>query len=189
MPACEREVQVGPYYDGELSDADRRAFEAHLAGCAECARQLAGLETLSRYLGPARAMILPESERQRLHDLAEAVARGGTSPAADGPAFAQYDAEQDDATEEQQPNPMRIGPARSVRWVRWLTAAAAAVFLFSVVQLFLTHRGDPRTSPGGDRPGGIPAIHPGTTAPGEAINGKKAAVKQATPQPPDEGPP
>ena len=186
MPACEREVAVGPYFDGQLSDADRREFEAHLAGCPECARQLAELQSLSRGFGPVRELKLSEAQRLRLLELAEAVARGGTSPAADGPAFAHYfkavDGEAEDP-DEREPNPMRIGPPdRSVRWVRWLTAAAAAIFLFSVIQLFLTHRNGPG-EPQDGRPGGIPAIQPTTTAPHGAPNLKKPAVERPTAQP------
>ena len=185
MPACEREVRVGPYFDGELSDTDRREFEAHLAGCPECARQLAGLQSLSRGFGRVRELKLPEAQRQRLLNLAEAVARGGTSPAADGPAFAQYPGAADDRaeeTDEREPNAMRIVPPdRSVRWVRWLTAAAAAIFLFSVIQLFLTHRnGTGGAQDGG--PGGIPAIQT-TTAPHRSPNTKKSAVPPTAGQP------
>jgi anti-sigma factor RsiW len=194
MPACEREVQVGPYFDGELSEADRREFEAHLAGCPECARQLAELQSLSRGFGRVRELKLPAAQRQRLLDLAEAVARGGTSPAADGPAFAHFSDGGSDAGEDEwhatdgrepnpNPNPMRIVPPdRSVRWVRWLTAAAAAVFLFSVIQLFLTHRwGSGESSDG--TPGGIPAMEQTRPAPRRGPDTKESAVPAPAAQP------
>ena len=72
--------------------------------------------------------------------------------------------ESDRAEEDAQSERMRIGPSPAVRWVRWMTAVAAAVFLFSVVQLFRAQHltpGDP--APG--QPGGVPAVHHSTTAP------------------------
>ena len=40
------------YYDGELDPDDARAFEAHLAACADCQRALEELRTLSSFLEP-----------------------------------------------------------------------------------------------------------------------------------------
>ena len=84
---------------------------------------------------------------------------------------------------------MRIAPSdRSVRWVKWLTAAAAAIFLFSLVQLFLTRGGGPDDRPGGF-PGGIPAIDPSTTGPAEGTtqtgrgSGKRPAANGGAAQP------
>ena len=187
MSSCERDVQVGPYHDGELSDADRAAFEAHLAGCPACARHLAGLRGLSRRLEPARELALPESQRRRLLDMAEAVARGGVSPAADGPAAAVTDNPDVSDGSDDDDGRMRIGPASAtVRWVKWMTAAAAAVFLFSVLQLFLARPTGPGRAP--SLPGGTtPAIQRSTTAPIEDGASKKPAEKPEPAQPESEG--
>ena len=171
MPACERDIQVGPYHDGELPDAEGREFEAHLAQCPECARRLAELRSLSGRLGPVRELSLPEMQRRRLLDMAEAVARGGVSPAAEGPAFVTNPPGHVAADEaEDKPNAMRIGPPdradRSVRWVRWVTAAAAAIFLFSVIQLFLTRGTDSDALPGGPSIG-VPTVDHPTTGPND----------------------
>ena len=193
MPACDREDQVGRYHDGELSAAASREFEAHLAGCAECARRLAELRSLSERLAPARELTLPQMQRRHLLDKAEAVARGGASPAADGPASVPFSGDPEVADEnadaEREPSPMRIGPPeRSVRWVKWLTAAAAAVFLFSLVQVFLTRGTGPDERPNG-LPNGIPAIDPSTTRPAEGTtqkgtgSGKRPAAKGNAAQP------
>lgn len=39
--------QLSDYLDGELSDAERAAVEAHLSGCAECSKTLASLRRLA----------------------------------------------------------------------------------------------------------------------------------------------
>ena len=187
MSSCERDVQVGPYHDGELSDADRAAFEAHLAGCPACARHLAGLRGLSLRLEPARDLALPELQRRRLLEMAEAVARGGVSPAADGPAAAVTDNPDVSDGSDDDDGRMRIGPASAtVRWVKWMTAAAAAVFLFSVLQLFLARPTGPGRAP--SLPGGTtPAIQPSTTAPIEDGASKEPAEKPGPAQPESEG--
>ncbi len=38
--------QLSDYLDGELSDAERTAVEAHLSGCLECSKTLASLRRL-----------------------------------------------------------------------------------------------------------------------------------------------
>src|SRR5262249_44969119 len=48
--------RLSDYLDGELSDQERRAVAAHLAGCAECSRTLDELRTIierARTLAPA----------------------------------------------------------------------------------------------------------------------------------------
>ena len=149
MSACEREVVAGPYLDGELSAAARVEFEAHLVGCATCREEVERMREVSRRLEPLRGVALSQAQKEELASVALA--------AADEPV-------------------LKIRSNRTVRWVRWLTAAAAAVFLFSVAQLFLArHHGDTTDSPGGN---GVPAWtteqqnktprHGGaTTAPGE----------------------
>ena len=41
MNHCPESVRAQDYLDGELVPAERAGFEAHLEGCAECARELA----------------------------------------------------------------------------------------------------------------------------------------------------
>lgn len=143
MCACEREALLGPYHDGELSDAARREVEAHVAACPDCARELHRLRAISRRLESLRGTKLSNFQKS---DLADLLASGGQADRADesvadtgvagrigfgdNPAFPEPTAA-----------PRTGGSAgTTVRWVRWLTAAAAAVFLFAMAQLFLADR-------------------------------------------------
>jgi anti-sigma factor RsiW len=71
--------RTGAYLDRELPAAEREAYEAHLSGCRECARELARLERLSRFLsvgrtpefGGPRPLWKAELSRQRLVRFAE----------------------------------------------------------------------------------------------------------------------
>ena len=59
---------LGDYLDGLLSDAERRAAAAHVAGCAECARRLAALERLRAQAAAApRAVEPPEDLWPAIH--------------------------------------------------------------------------------------------------------------------------
>jgi anti-sigma factor RsiW len=166
-PDCEREPTVGAYHDGELSGAAREEFEAHLATCPSCAAELKRVRAVSRWMEPLRRPALSAADKD---ELATAAVRG----------VAEVDVDTEEADR------MRIGPGRTVRWARWVTAAAAAVFLFSVVQLFRAQHltpGDP--APG--QPGGVPAVHHSTTAPHVAPVEQPAGSRPPA-QPDSEGP-
>ena len=122
MPACEREVSVGPYHDGELSPDAREEFEAHLATCATCAAELERVRGVARWLEPLRRPALTGAEKDELARAAVRAAAG---------------------EEEARRQRMTLLPGRAVRWARWVTAAAAALFLFSVIQLFRAQHGSP----------------------------------------------
>jgi len=107
MSGCAYEPKVSAFYDGELPETERAAFEAHLAGCAICTAELERVQSLSDELRAARQPRLTEMDKARLRQTAAAEA--GRLAKGDG------------------------------RWARWLTAAAAAVFLVSVSQIYLTH--------------------------------------------------
>jgi hypothetical protein len=136
-------------------------------------------------------MRLPDAQRRRLLDMAEAVARGGESPAADGPAAVSPhdDADEDERRDDEDDGRMHMGPpGRAVRWVRWMTAAAAAVFLFSVVQLFLARHDGRGTGDGPSGPGNTtPAVQRSTTAPNEENRAKRPAEADPDAQPETEG--
>ncbi len=68
----DHELIVGYVY-GELSGVERRAFEAHLAGCAACREELTGLRATRVHLA---AWAPPEP------DLDFSIVRGGSAPAA-----------------------------------------------------------------------------------------------------------
>src|SRR5689334_5447235 len=108
-PQCDREPTVGSYHDGELSGAAREAFESHLATCPSCAAELTRVRAVSRWLEPLGRSALSAAEKD---ELATSAVR----------AVAMEDQAEADR--------LRIGPGRTVRWAKWVTAAAAAVFLF-----------------------------------------------------------
>jgi anti-sigma factor RsiW len=165
-PGCEREPTVGAYHDGELTGAAREEFERHLATCAACAAELQRVRGVSRWLEPLRRPVLSAADKDEL-------ARSAVRAAA--------------KADEEQSDRMRVGPGRAVRWVRWMTAAAAAVFLFSVVQLFRAQHVTPG-DPGAGANGGVPAVHHPATGPGEASGevpgGTDSVQKPAGKRPP-----
>ena len=109
MSGCAYEPKVSAFYDGELPESERAAFEAHLAGCAICTAELERVQSLSDELRAAPQPHLTEMDKARLRQSAAVEAR-------------------------------RLAKGDG-RWARWLTAAAAAVFLVSVSQIYLTHHG------------------------------------------------
>jgi hypothetical protein len=185
MCACERDAQLGPYHDGELSDAARREVEAHVAACPDCARELDRLRAISRRLEPLRETRLShrqKSDLSSLHASADLTARdaaphttrtphtgvAGRIGFGDGLGDGLGDGPCDSPASP--PTAARTGgatgsPGSAVRWVKWLTAAAAAVFLFAIAQLFLA---DHISRPGGERRGTV-EMPGGTTKPNEGI--------------------
>jgi anti-sigma factor RsiW len=62
------------WLDGELNDADRAAFEAHLAGCAACQQSVVDLEALEAALTTAAPPVeLGESFDQKLFAQIDAI--------------------------------------------------------------------------------------------------------------------
>lgn len=103
---------TGAYAADALSDAERTEFEAHLTGCADCAREVRELrETVSR-LGAAESTTPPEGLRERV--LAEVSRTRQDPPRAEEPSH--------------------IGRAPSARrapgpWVTRLAVAASVIAL------------------------------------------------------------
>jgi len=56
---CEHSIQIHAYHDGELSARLRAKLEAHLAGCAECGRELNELRQMARLLVAAPMPQMP----------------------------------------------------------------------------------------------------------------------------------
>jgi anti-sigma factor RsiW len=58
---CQQAVElVTDYLEGSLSRADRRRFEAHLAGCPHCTEYLAQMRATIELTGSVSADDLPE---------------------------------------------------------------------------------------------------------------------------------
>jgi anti-sigma-K factor RskA len=117
---------AGAYAMDAVSAPDRERFERHLAGCDECAREIASLHEATAMLGTAAAEPVPAGLKQRIV-AAAAVTR------------------QQPPTEETEPAPLAHGSRaragiwfRSLAWPGRLTlagagAAAAAVLAVAVV--------------------------------------------------------
>jgi anti-sigma factor RsiW len=74
---CDQSANVQRYYDGELSDADRRTLEAHLIICAACAAELADLRRLSSHLSGISTPTLSNESLARLHATANVAEERG----------------------------------------------------------------------------------------------------------------
>jgi anti-sigma factor RsiW len=120
MSACIEPERLGRYHDDELPDDARRAVERHLAGCPACAGELAQLRALSGRL------------------------RAGPWPRLSAPDRAELRVTMAAAAEER----AEARDARPGRVARWLTTAAAVVFLVSASQVVL-HQLSTRSQPGG----------------------------------------
>jgi anti-sigma-K factor RskA len=116
---------AGAYAMDAVSGPDRERFERHLAGCAECAQEIAGLRETTALLGTAAAEPLPAGLKERI-----VAAVAATRPQPPEPAAGA--------------RPAR-GPARAARWVGSLAwpsrlalgvAAAAAAAVLVVAVLF-----------------------------------------------------
>ena len=112
---------VGAYAMDAISPADRDRFERHLAGCPECAEEIAGLREATARLGAATAAAPPAGLRERV--LAAAAVTRQQAPdaaAADAPARAR-------------PRP---GPwLRSLAWPGRLAVAAGATAAAAVLAI------------------------------------------------------
>lgn len=60
---CESSKKCGAYLDGELPQAERAAFDAHVSACGECSVELARLKRLKTFLSAAQMphMIRPRA--------------------------------------------------------------------------------------------------------------------------------
>jgi anti-sigma-K factor RskA len=111
---------AGAYAMDAVSAPDRERFERHLAGCEDCAREIASLREATARLGTATAEAVPAGLKERIM---AAAAMTRQQPPAD----------------EAQPVPARTGTwIRSLAWPGRLTlatagAAAAAVLAVAVV--------------------------------------------------------
>lgn len=67
MTTCrECRDQLSAYREGELDDPLRKELDAHLAGCAECRAQLAGLEQMIRQMKGLPPVPVPADFRSRV---------------------------------------------------------------------------------------------------------------------------
>lgn len=67
MTTCrECRDQLSAYREGELADPLRKELDAHLAGCAECRAQLAGLEQMIRQMKGLPPVPVPADFRSRV---------------------------------------------------------------------------------------------------------------------------
>ena len=78
MSGCDRNMELGAYYDGELPPARRQAMEEHLRTCAECARELERFRALSSLLTATALPGLSPAVVGRLHDAAPVVAENAS---------------------------------------------------------------------------------------------------------------
>jgi anti-sigma-K factor RskA len=134
-------VEVAAYLLGKLEADEAAAFEAHLAGCADCRRQLAELRSLPELLATATPAIpLPDALRDRtLAVVRQAAARAEPAPAAEVPVSAAEAAHPGAAAGAPMAHgATRVaaapGPARQPWWRRrWLLVAVAAAALVAAL--------------------------------------------------------
>ena len=112
---------AGAYAMDAVSAADRERFERHLAGCRECAQEIAGLREATAMLGTAAAEPLPAGLKERI--IAAAAVTRQQPPA-------------------EQPQPAAPAPGtweragtwfRSLAWPGRLTLAAGGALAMAVV--------------------------------------------------------
>jgi anti-sigma factor RsiW len=84
---CQQAVElVTSYLEGSLSRADRRRFEAHLAGCPHCTEYLAQMRATIRLTGMITADDLPEPALEEFTELYRRWRGDGPGePRGDGP--------------------------------------------------------------------------------------------------------
>ena len=76
MDTCQYESKISAYYDGELNEADRTAFEQHLPACPPCQTELRQHRRLSEFMRLAPRKTLSAQAREDLYALAPAVGEG-----------------------------------------------------------------------------------------------------------------
>jgi anti-sigma-K factor RskA len=134
-------VDLAVFLLDKLEADEAAAFEAHLAGCRDCRRQLEELGGLPELLARAAPAIpVPASLRDRtVAVVREAAARAELTPVAEAPGSAAEAAHPDAAAGAPIPaaaTPVAAAPgtARRPWWRRrWLVAAAAAVLAAALV--------------------------------------------------------
>jgi hypothetical protein len=62
---CSFRQWLSIYYDGEMASPWKEKMESHIAGCADCAKQLAAFKNISLSLAPAENE-LPDEAQQRV---------------------------------------------------------------------------------------------------------------------------
>jgi anti-sigma-K factor RskA len=111
---------VGAYAMDAISAPDRERFERHLAGCAECAQEIASLREATAVLGTAAAEPLPAGLKERV--MAAAAVTRQQPPA--------------DEAEAEPYRQARTGTwLRSLAWPGRLTLAAGAAAAAALVAL------------------------------------------------------
>lgn len=67
MSACQYKSRLDAFHDGQLDPEQSREVSHHVAGCAQCAQDLANLRTLSEALSQVRFGDISQIELARLH--------------------------------------------------------------------------------------------------------------------------
>jgi anti-sigma-K factor RskA len=112
---------AGAYAMDAISAPDRERFERHLAGCEECAREIASLREATALLGTAAAEPLPAGLKERV--MAAAAATRQQPPA-------------DEAVTKPRRKPARTAQwLRSLAWPGRLALAAGGAVAIAVVAL------------------------------------------------------
>lgn len=138
---------LGPLHDGELSADRRQEVLEHLESCPHCPAELADIRRFAGVLSAASTPMLPAGRMEAIFAESSRLAaepEPTTSPAG-------LTASQTGVTAE----PLRLPASGHIRYVRWISGAAAAVFLLAMGQLFFTQ---PAGNPVGPKPGD-PAVH------------------------------
>jgi anti-sigma-K factor RskA len=120
-------IEVATYLLGRLEADEAAAFEAHLAGCRDCRRQLEEFRSLPELLAAATPAIpLPDALRDRtLAAVRQAAGRAEAVPTAEAAA---------PAAEAAAPTVEAPVPVRRSWWRRrWLVAAVAAAALVAAL--------------------------------------------------------
>jgi len=76
MDTCLYASKISAFYDGEMTEADRAAFEQHLAGCTPCQSELRQHRRLSQFMQLAPRRTLSTRAREDLYALAPAIGEG-----------------------------------------------------------------------------------------------------------------